>query len=45
MTSRTKDSNNPELTSPGEESDVILSAAAETAEPIPGLNGVPVRCT
>ena len=45
MTSTTKD-NNPELspTSPGEDSDVTFSPAAEI-EPVPGLNGVPVRCT
>ena len=37
---------NPDLslTSPGEESDAILSPQQEV-EPIPGLNGVPVRCT
>lgn len=29
-----------------EDSDVILTTVAEIeAEPIPGLNGVPVRCT
>lgn len=43
-TSTTKYNKNPDLTSPGEDSDVILSTAAE-AEPVPGLNGVPVRCT
>ena len=45
MTSTTKD-NNPDLspTSPGDDSDVIISAATEI-EPVPGLNGVPVRCT
>lgn len=44
MTS-TKD-DNPDLspTSPGDDSDAILSPTMET-EPVPGLNGVPVRCT
>ena len=37
---------NPDLspTSPGEESDAILSPQQEV-EPVPRLNGVPVRCT
>lgn len=43
MSSTTKD-NNPDVTSPGDESDVILSTLAEN-ESVPGLNGVPVRCT
>lgn len=40
---------NPDLspTSPGDDdSDAILSNVAEIEpEPVPGLNGVPVRCT
>ena len=45
MVSTAKD-NNPDLsfTSPEEDSDVIFSTTAEI-EPVPGLNGVPVRCT
>ena len=45
MTSTTKN-NNSELppTSPGDDSDVIISPTAEI-EQVPGLNGVPVRCT
>lgn len=44
MSPTTKD--NPDLspTSPGDDSDVILSPTAEI-EPVPGLDGVPVRCT
>jgi len=42
MTSTTKNNNNPDLTSPGEDSDVNFSTTAEI-EPVPGLNGVPVR--
>jgi len=42
MSSTTKGNSNPDLTSPGDDSDVIFSTAAET-EPVPGLNGVPVR--
>lgn len=47
MASRKKNAN-PEFspTSPGDDSDAILSPTAEIEpEPVPGLNGVPVRCT
>lgn len=34
------------FTSPGEDSDAVLSPEAEPEllEPLPGLNGAPVRC-
>ena len=40
----TKDDPDLSPTSPVDDSDAILSPVAEM-EPVPGLNGVPVRCT